>query len=153
MMQKISEPIDKVKCMEIGRSCACFNLRKAARVVTTLYDGYFRQSGLRGTQFSLLMSVKALEPVPMTKLADLTMMNYTTLGRNLKRLEENGLVSIRPAEDRRVREVTLSEKGYETLEKALPLWQKAQTHVMKIVGEKQMNDLLKDLSEVMSLLR
>ena len=38
-------------------SCACFNLRKSARVVTQLFEDAFRQVGdidLKGTQFTLL---------------------------------------------------------------------------------------------------
>ncbi|MEW6300271.1 MAG: hypothetical protein AB1671_21465 [Thermodesulfobacteriota bacterium] len=40
--------------MKAGQVCACFNLRKAARAVTQLYEEVLRPTGLRVTQFALL---------------------------------------------------------------------------------------------------
>jgi len=64
-------------------SCACFNLRKVTRGVTQLYDEMLRPAGLRVTQFSLLVAVRVAEPVGVTRLAELTVMDRTTLTRNL----------------------------------------------------------------------
>ena len=48
------------------RTCACFNLRKAARAVTQLYDEVLAPSGLRGTQFSVLAVISAAGAATMT---------------------------------------------------------------------------------------
>ena len=153
MIIKDIETLDEAKCFEIGRSCACANIRRAARVITQLYDGFLRPTSLRGTQFGLLMAVRALGPVTVTKLAERTMMDRTTLGRNLGLLEKKELIRIQPGKDQRVREVSLTDQGLEALMKALPLWEKAQTHVVKGLGEERMNNLLKDLSAMVSLVR
>ena len=140
------EALNRAECFEMGRSCACANLRKAARLVTQLYDESIRPSGLRGTQFALLMAVKGLGPVTVTKLAQSTMMDRTTLGRNLRPLEKRRLIRIMAGEDQRVREITLTDQGLEALMKALPFWKKAQSHMIEGLGEERLNTLLNDCS-------
>ena len=52
------KPLEIAECKEIGRTCACFKVRKAARAITKLYEDVLRPSGLRATQFSLLMATR-----------------------------------------------------------------------------------------------
>jgi DNA-binding MarR family transcriptional regulator len=133
--------------------CACGNLRKAARAVTQLYDEALRPRGLRSTQFGILGATMALEPVTVTKLAESTVTDRTTLTRNLKLLERRGLLRIRPGNDRRERAVALTDRGREALAKAYPLWQKAQARIVKGLGEARWTALRGELSRVVSLTR
>jgi DNA-binding MarR family transcriptional regulator len=133
--------------------CACGNLRKAARAVTQVYDEVLRPTGLRVTQFGILGATKAMEPVTLTRLADATVTDRTTLTRNLKLLEKRGLIRVQMGNDRREREVTLTAQGREALASGLPLWQKAQTRVIQGLGEEQWNALRDGLSAVVSLAR
>jgi DNA-binding MarR family transcriptional regulator len=141
------------RCQEIGRTCACFQVRKAARAITKLYEEMLRSIGLRATQFSLLMATRVLGPVTVVKLAQVTVMDRTTLTRNLQILAKRKLVQIKPGEDRREREVTLTASGIEVLAKAVPLWEKAQDRVRQGLGEEKMSNLMEGLSEMTSLLR
>lgn len=140
-------------CKEIGRTCACFKVRKAARAITKLYEEVLRPSGLRSTQFSLLMAARVMGPVTVVKLAQATVMDRTTLTRNLQILEKRRLIEIKPGEDRREREVTLTASGMEVLAQAIPLWEAAQERVRQGLGEEKMHNLLADLSEMISMLR
>jgi DNA-binding MarR family transcriptional regulator len=149
----IEQKPDISKCREIGRSCACYNLRKASRALTRLYDDFLRPCGLRTTQVSLLMSARLKGPLSMTKLADLTVTERTTLTRNLTVLEKKGLIRIEQGSDRREREVDLTERGLEALDSAIPLWEKAQAYVENGLGEDRMGKLLSDLSQIVSLAR
>jgi DNA-binding MarR family transcriptional regulator len=133
--------------------CACGNLRKAARAVTQVYDEVLRPTGLRVTQFGILGATMAMEPVTLTRLADATVTDRTTLTRNLKLLEKRGLIRVQMGNDRREREVTLTARGREALASGLPLWQKAQTRVIQGLGEEQWNALRDGLSAVVSLAR
>jgi DNA-binding MarR family transcriptional regulator len=137
--------LDTATLLEATR-CTCFNLRKATRAVTQLYDDALRPSGLRCTQFSLLTLLRASGTVAMTKLAEDAVMDRTTLARNLEILERDGLVRIRPGEDARVREIELTRAGVAKLEEAFPLWRKAQRTVADGLGAGRMNRLLADLS-------
>jgi DNA-binding MarR family transcriptional regulator len=141
------------KCREIGRTCACYKVRKAARAVTNLYEAVLRPMGLRATQFSLLMATRVMGPVTVVKLAQVMVMDRTTLTRNLQILEKRGLITIQPGEDRREREVSLTALGMEVLAQAVPLWEEAQDRVRKGLGEERLQNLLGDLSEMISLAR
>jgi DNA-binding MarR family transcriptional regulator len=153
MVVKVPEPLEISRCKDIGRTCACFKVRKAARAVTKLYEEVLRPIGLRATQFSLLMAARVIGPVTVVKLAQITVMDRTTLTRNLQILEKRRLIEIKPGEDRREREVTLTALGMEILAKAIPLWEEAQDRVRQGLGEEKMRNLMDDLSEMISLAR
>ena len=145
------KPLEIAQCKEIGRTCACFKVRKAARAITKLYEEGLRPMGLRATQFSLLMATRVMGPVTVVKLSQVMVMDRTTLTRNLQILEKRGLIIIQPGEDRREREVSLTATGLEVLTKAVPLWEEAQDRVQKGLGEERLHNLLGDLSEMISL--
>jgi DNA-binding MarR family transcriptional regulator len=126
--------------------CTCLNLRKATRAITQMYDEFLRPSGLRSTQFSLLMLVRGAKRIRITDLAEEAVMDRTTLKRNLELLERDGLVRIEAGEDARVREVSLTPMAGQRLAAALPLWERAQEHVTSQLGENRVNRLLADLS-------
>ena len=153
MAVKVPEPLEISRCRDIGRTCACFKVRKAARAVTKLYEEVLRPIGLRATQFSLLMAARVIGPVTVVKLAQITVMDRTTLTRNLQILEKRRLIEIKPGEDRREREVTLTTSGMEVLAKGVPLWEEAQDRVRQGLGEEKLSNLMDDLSEMISLLR
>lgn len=137
--------------VERAQSCACFNLRKAARAVTQLYDEALRPADLRATQFALLTATRLLGSAPMTRLAEIMGMDRTTLTRNLRPLERQGLIRVRPGSDGRVREVVLTERGQEALARALPLWERAQGRVVKGLGGSRWRRLLGDLTAMAAL--
>jgi DNA-binding MarR family transcriptional regulator len=122
------------------------NLRKAARAVTQLYDRHLRPSGLKGTQFSILAVLANTGAIPLSRLAEVLVMDRTTLSRNLEPLERDGLVSVTEGKDRRVRQVALKPRGRKALAGALPLWEAAQGQVVKeIGGAGRWGEILKDL--------
>ena len=115
-------------------NCTCFNLRKAARAVTQAYDKALKPSGLRSTQFALLSVVAKLGPVGIKDLAKALVMDRTTLGRNLKVLSNRALLEIGEGDDRRYRPITITARGQEALDLALPLWEQAQTRLASDLG-------------------
>ncbi len=133
--------------------CVCFHSRRASRLLTQLYDEALRPSGLRATQFTLLLAIRKNAPVAVRELADLLAMDRTTLSRNLKPLDQEGLVTSRPGEDRRVREVRLSPLGHETLKEAFPLWKAAQAKTRASLGADGLLSLLDELKESVNLLQ
>jgi DNA-binding MarR family transcriptional regulator len=126
--------------------CACFNLRKATRAVTQYYDDVLGPSGLRITQFSLLVVIRLLGTTSITQLAEAAVMDRTTLARNLDLLAREKLVRIRPGADGRVREVSLTRSARAKLEAALPLWERAQGQFAMRLGPERMARMLSDLS-------
>ncbi|MEM7588037.1 MAG: MarR family winged helix-turn-helix transcriptional regulator [Acidobacteriota bacterium] len=134
--------------------CASYNLRRADRVVTQLYDEALRESGLKSTQFTLLSAVRIAGPVAINCLAERLVMDRTTLTRNLRLLQKEGWVEIHPgSRDRRVREVSLTEEGGRVQEGAFPLWQKAQSEVAERLGTERLYDLLAGLNATVEAIR
>jgi DNA-binding MarR family transcriptional regulator len=121
----------RAELTEVANGCACRNLRRSARAVTQLYDETLRPSGLRITQFTLLVAVAIREPVAITQLADTLALDRTTLARDLGPLTERGLVEITAGEDRRRRLVRLTRAGREAIGRAYPLWQRAQARMVE----------------------
>lgn len=106
--------------------CNCAAIRQAARRVTRLYDQALALSGLRITQYPILVWLATSGPMTMTVLADRMVMDRATLGHNLRPLEAQGLVSMATGQDRRSRVVTLTETGRTKLREARPAWHAAQ---------------------------
>jgi DNA-binding MarR family transcriptional regulator len=132
-------------------NCACFNLRKVTRAVTQLYDEMLRPAGLRATQFSLLVAVRMAGPVGVTRLAEITVMDRTTLTRNLELLQKQGLIEVAVGTDRRSRIVTITAQGNAAIAQAMPFWKKAQLHVVNSLGQERWADMLMDLGELVAL--
>ena len=152
-MVKKTRSLDRRKAGEAARQCACFNLRKAARAVTQLYDEALRPAGLRVTQFTLLVSLRLQGRVTVSDLAAATVSDRTTLTRNLRVLERRGLLRIRRGRDRRVREASLTERGHALLARAYPLWEKAQAEIAGGLGARRFGRLASDLSASVSAAR
>lgn len=131
--------------------CACANLRQAARAITQFYDAILQPSGLRATQFTVLVAISLNEQIAITELAERLGMDRTTLTRNLKPLEKQGLVESNSGEDRRTRVVTLTDQGQETLQIARPLWEQAQQQAVEALGPEKFTQLLANVLEIVSL--
>jgi DNA-binding MarR family transcriptional regulator len=117
--------------------CLCFRSRRAARAITRLYDAALRPLGLQATQLTLMNAVAmgGERGQPMGRLVKALALDLTTLSRNLRTLEAEGLVAVARQEgDRRVRVVTLTPKGERLLVEAMPLWTRAHAQVVEALG-------------------
>jgi DNA-binding MarR family transcriptional regulator len=139
------------KLEEVARACACANLRKAARAVTQLFDGVLAPSGLKATQFTLLVTSRLMGETPVGELAGTMAMDRTTLSRNLKPLVREGLLEVRPGEDGRTRLVKVTPEGGRALAGAYPLWKRAQEAVVTALGSDRFEALLGDTARAVSL--
>lgn len=131
-----------------GFDCLCGNARMAARALTGVYDEHLRPSGLRASQLAVLWAVIALPGKPVSSLAKTIAMDATTLTRNLKVLERDGLVMIGIGADRREKEVRPTARGKRAFVKAMPLWTAAQDEVARAMNGKarEVNSMLLRLS-------
>lgn len=130
--------------------CHCLAIRQGARQVTQFYDRHLAPAGLRTTQYSLLNRLGRLGPVSINTLADALAMDRTTLGRNLRPLERDGLVAIGPGPNGRTRALTLTEAGLARLEAAAPLWRQAQDEFEAGYGEVAARDLRDALARLVA---
>lgn len=123
----------------------------AARSVTRVYDEALRPFGLKITQFTLLVAIRTGTPASISRLADHLAMERTTLTRNLRLLEREGLVTVGPEGYRRARAMALTEAGETKLKETLPVWRATQDHLVATFGAGHWNDarrLLEGLSRL-----
>jgi DNA-binding MarR family transcriptional regulator len=89
------------------------------------------------TQFNLLVAVALAQEMPLTRLAEMLVLDRTTLARNLKPLERQGLLAIEAGTDRRVHLIRVTPNGLQVLKEALPYWRRAQELVKARLGQKE----------------
>lgn len=114
--------------------CHCTSLRQAAAVVSELYDAALSPIGIKVTMFRLLRRIEQAEGATISDLAAQVGLDRSTLGRNLRVLERQGLIEAGKGDDRRARHIGLTGKGRASLQAALPLWQGAQDEFARKVG-------------------
>jgi DNA-binding MarR family transcriptional regulator len=119
---------------DIENACSCFLLRKAARHVTMFYSRALAPTGLTATQYSLLVELDAAGPVTLNAFARIMVMDRSTLGRNVRPLEREGLMALEIGEDRRARNLILTDAGKKRLKEAKPVWRNAEDAFRRIVG-------------------
>ncbi len=116
--------------------CNATTLRKASRCLSGMYDSALASGGLRATQFAILgeMNQHRDEPLLIHELARAMAMDRSTLGRNLRPLERDGLIALSLDNDRRGRRVILTARGYLKYSQLVPLWESAQRRFEAIFG-------------------
>jgi DNA-binding MarR family transcriptional regulator len=131
--------------------CTCLAIRQAARHVSQFYDEHLAPSGLRITQFSILAKLKASGPLTINSLAEVMVMDRTTLGRNILPLQRDGLIAIAQGSiDRRSREVRLTDVGRERLRVAWKYWAQAQAGFDAAFGSRRDSEVRKLMRAVTS---
>jgi len=126
-------------------NCVCFNLRWVTRKVTQFFDAEMRRHGIRPTQGSILASLITKDSWTMAELSDWLGMERTTLVRNLRPLQRDGLVKVGGGGRGRLVELAITPKGRKQMEKLTPAWKYAQSAAVKTLGEKRWSAVLSDL--------
>ena len=134
-------------------NCTCQNLRQATRVVTQFFETALDPTGLKITQLPVLAAAATHGPVLMSRLADILVMDRTTLTRNLQPLLRSGLVAIEKGDDKRARLVTATDKGIGVLKEALPIWRGAQAEMVDALGRFQWGVLMDNLRATVAAAR
>jgi DNA-binding MarR family transcriptional regulator len=112
-------------------------LRRISFKVNELYDKALKPVGLSATQYSLLVNLGREEGCCTCELAERVKLEKSTLVRTLKPLLQNGIIVDKSTGKERRRCLYLSSAGDDLLEKAFPLWQKAQEKVITKLGMSQ----------------
>ena len=128
----------------VETECYCTSIRRATRKLTELYDAALEPVGINVAQLGLLRRLdrSCARPLSIQELAERSELERSTVARNVRVLEKQGLVELgESTEDRRVSTVLLSDKGLDALEQADPLWQSAQHEVERMFGRQSASKL------------
>ena len=125
-------------------ACAGWNSRLAARRISQFLDREMAGCGLSVAQLGLLAQIATAADDTLGALARRSGLEQSTLSRNLRTLEAQGLVEIALVEaDQRRRAVWLTETGARRLEAAIPVWRAAHAKL----AERLSPDLAQRLAE------
>ncbi|HLT76559.1 MAG TPA: MarR family winged helix-turn-helix transcriptional regulator [Ferrovibrio sp.] len=154
MARRRPDPADAAFRQLTEEGCTLQRLHAANRLAGQVYAGYFAETGLTAPQFGTLAFLYRDGSHAVGELAALLDSDQTTITRNLRLLEQRGLVrqAVAP-EDRRRRVIRLTPEGRRAFQKALPLWQKAQAALTEILGRAQTAAFNRQLDEAMARLR
>ena len=136
----------------INKQCCCFNLRKISRAITQYYDRCLESLNIRSTQFTLLVALAATSAKTLTEIAEVLVMDRTTLTRNLKPLAKMELIEIVHTVDKRSKAYALTEKGKNLLVNSIPLWKAAQDNVINGIGYEEYKDIISKLENLLKML-
>lgn len=133
---------ERTNPLNVCHSCKCAALRRASRAVTQHYEEYFRGTGLRATQFTILATLNETGPKPLTELAKILGLERTSLTRNLRLLEKKGYVKASTGDDQRVRCISITHAGEQIALDALGAWKQAQASVEELLRDLGVEEIL-----------
>ena len=128
--------------------CASLNFRRTSRIVTRLYDTVMQESGVRSTQFAILVGIAKLQPVAMGTLANVLMLDSSTLTRSLRLLQKERMIEISKRSQMRRRFLKLTLSGQKALQRSLPLWRAAHERFLAEVGADYWLNLRNELETI-----
>jgi DNA-binding MarR family transcriptional regulator len=123
--------------MAIEIPCYCASLRRAARVISQLYEAALKDTPLTITQFTLLTLLERVEVARVNDIAAALAMDQTTLSRTLALMERDGLITPAESEDLRETRWRLTATGRRRMRSVLPRWKALQKKVEKLLGKDQ----------------
>jgi DNA-binding MarR family transcriptional regulator len=128
--------------------CGSFNFRRTARAVTRLYDAAMQESGIRSTQFAILVGIAKSQPVAIGTLGETLVIDATTLTRSLRLLKKEGLISVSERAKMRQRFVGMTPKGERVLARSLPAWRKVHQQFVETLGSQHWIELRNELERI-----
>ena len=121
--------------------CACSQVRRLSRKLSSLYDTLLSPEDLTITQYSLLANIERAGQLSHAVLAEKVGMDRTTLTRNLRPLTRAKWVAAATGKDRRQHLLQLTAAGRRKLVRSLPLWEEAQRQFLSQIGTESLQEL------------
>lgn len=119
--------------------CVCATVRRAARLVTQLYDEELRPH-LPAAQFALLSAIDYKPGANLKLIARALAFDKTTLSRNFTLLERKGWITQTATTDQRERAFRITPAGQKRLAAARPAWKRAQDRLHSAMTPQQWQD-------------
>lgn len=114
--------------------CINAKIRKLHRIINSAYQQKINPFGLKGSMLSIMFIIGKMQRINQKKIADMLVLDQSTMSRDLKKLVDKGWVKLLKGEDSRNIEAELTNKGYLLLEEVVPVWEKLHKNVETILG-------------------
>jgi len=134
------EVLKRLHTPKLG-TCACTQVRRLSRKLSSLYDNLLASEALTITKYSLLVNIERTGQLSHAALAEKVGMDRTTLTRNLRPLTRAKWVAAAIGQDRRQHLLQLTTAGRRKLVRSLPLWEEAQRQFLSQIGTESLQEL------------
>lgn len=117
------------------RECINGKLRRLHRMLNGVYENKFKPYGLQGSMLSILFIIGKRKHINQKNVAELLVLDQSTMSRDLKKLVSKGWVQINKGQDSRNSELELTESGYQLLEEIIPVWEQLHHSFEALLGK------------------
>jgi DNA-binding MarR family transcriptional regulator len=121
---------------DVALFCFGHRSRKAARAVTRAFNQRLKSLNLQITQFILLGAIARAGDRSVAALAEEVGVEPSAVLRNLRVLEERGLVSSEGGRGRTGRRLRVTHAGRRLIVGSMPAWRKAQADLASLLGDR-----------------
>lgn len=130
-MDKIATPnFDRIN----PRNCINSKIKKLQRKLTAAYESKLKPFGLQGSMLSILFIVGKNPGTNQKTLADILILDPSTMSRDISKLQKRGWLAAAKGEDPRNSVLSLTIEGYLLLEEVSPVWETLHHRVSSILG-------------------
>ncbi len=119
----------------IASECLAVRIRLLNRTVTNIFDDALRPLGVKVSQLNVLMVVAKLGPITPGDVCRKLNIEKSTLSRNVDRMRTHNWLKVSEGDSGRKQILELAPAGRRLIEKAFPLWTKAQTETESLLGQ------------------
>ncbi len=134
------------------RDSICHHISRTARFVERRMDEALRRHGLTRISWSILLAVEEEARTNPSDIADFVGIDRTATSRALRQLEAEGLIAREMGrEDRRMTEVSVTEKGRDVLLASTPLCHAVLAQVHDRLSEDEVDALRQLLGRLAEL--
>lgn len=115
--------------------CINAKLRRLHRLIDSAYQKKIKPFGLRGSMLSILFIIGKQQYINQKTIADMLVLDPSTMSRDLKKLKDKGWVRSLKGQDPRHSELELTQEGFALLEEVVPVWEKLHHSIEAILGQ------------------
>ncbi|MTI39425.1 MarR family winged helix-turn-helix transcriptional regulator [Fulvivirga lutimaris] len=130
--------------------CINAKIRKLHKLTDKIYQARIRPFGLKGSMLSILFIVGKNEGINQKNIADLLVLDQSTISRDLKRLIDKGWIQFAVADDPRMKLLSLTADGRALLENVAPVWEATHKEMEALLGAfsiQQLNNITAAVKE------
>lgn len=97
----------------------------------------------------MLAKIAKNPAITVSELAESLRMDQTTVSRNLRVLEKSGFIHLEDEmTDHRVKRIQIAGLGVSKMNEAIPLWEKAQLDMDRVLGRESIETMMKTLEKL-----
>lgn len=125
----------------IARECLATRMRRLNRVISGIYDRSFGAVGVTASQMGILVVLAQADGSKPAEVCQALQMDKSTLCRNVQRMQRQGWVATVATDDARSHRLEVTDLGRGLIERALPLWRRAQAQARDVLGSAVVDQL------------